>query len=205
MKAIALISGGIDSPVAAYMMKQKKVELVPVYFDNSPFAGEDTKKRALDSARKLGFPSMKVVPNGKNLEAFAQNCERRFCCLFCKRMMLRIASRIARDTGAQAIVMGDSVAQVASQTVPNLYVESQAADVPVIRPLIGMDKEETIRIAKKIGSYEISTRPATCCGIVPKKPSTSAALEKIVCEESKVDVERLVQESVENAEEISLK
>ena len=201
MKAVLLLSGGIDSPVAGYLMK-KKLDLVPMYFDNYPFSGNDTKKRAIDSARKLGFKSIWVVPHGKNLTEFSRKCERKYCCLFCRRLMYRVAEKLARKIGAKAIVTGESLAQVASQTSWNLRVIDEAIKIPVIRPLIGFDKEETIKISREAGLFEISTRPAMCCSIVPSKPSTRADLTRLKEEEKKVNIAKMVKESLAKAKEI---
>jgi thiamine biosynthesis protein ThiI len=200
MKAVLLLSGGIDSPVAGYMMK-RKLELIPVYFDNSPYADQTTKERAMDSARKLGLKKIVIVPHGKNLSEFAEKCERKYTCVLCKRMMYRIAERIAKKHKAVALVTGESLAQVASQTSWNLFVLNDAVSIPVVRPLIGFDKNETIKISKEAGLYDISIRPAMCCGIVPKKPSTRADLKRIKQEEKKVNIGKMVKESVERARE----
>jgi thiamine biosynthesis protein ThiI len=203
MKALLLLSGGIDSPVAGYLMK-KQLELVPVYFENSPYAGKDTMQRAEDSARKLGFKKMAVTPHGSSLKAYAEKCERRYLCVFCKRQMLRVAEELAKEKGASCVIMGDNLAQVASQTLHNLFVVSSAVKIPVVRPLIGFDKEEIIGIAKKIGTYDISTRRVSCCSAVPEKPSTKASLQAVEAEEAKLDVGKLVKESLNKMRELVL-
>jgi thiamine biosynthesis protein ThiI len=114
-------------------------------------------------------------------------------------MMLRIGSALAAQNNAIALVTGDSLGQVASQTLQNLKVESQVIPLPILRPLIGLDKLEIEAVAKKIGTYEISISPGLCCTIVPKKPSTKATLDRILEEENKVDIQSMVQESIENA------
>jgi thiamine biosynthesis protein ThiI len=119
-------------------------------------------------------------------------------------MMLRVAEALARRLGAAALVTGESLAQVASQTAQNLYVESQAVGIPVIRPLIGFDKEESIAIAKAIGTYDASIRRAVCCSVVPDRPATAARLEKILAEEAKLDIAALVKEGLEGAKEVML-
>lgn len=203
MKALALISGGIDSPVAAYLMKSK-VKIFPLYFDNSPYSGKDTKERALDSARVLGFKKMFVIPNGHNLEEIGKKCEAKYRCVLCKRMMIRISGELAKELGMDVLITGESLAQVASQTLQNIYTESQATDIPIARPLIGFNKNEIIDIGKKIGTYDVSIKPATCCSFVPRKPSTHAVLQRILEEEKKIDIKELVEKSLKSKKELKL-
>ena len=202
MLGIALVSGGIDSPVAAHMIAKKGHTLLPLFFYNYPFAGEDTRQRAMRAVTKLqsihkNVLDPVVLDHGKSLTAYAQNCNRKYQCVFCKRMMVRIASALGEQEGASFILMGDSLAQVASQTLQNLFVVEQASSLPVIRPLIGMDKIEIEKIAKEIGTYKISTSKAMCCSIVPNKPSTRAALEVLLEEEAKIDIPALTKQSLE--------
>jgi len=184
-------------------MLRKGVEVVPLFFDND-LPTQDAKERAFAVVRKLGFRKVWVAPHGRNHEAFAERCDARLACVFCKRMMLRIASALARRLGADALVMGDSLAQVASQTAQNLYVVSQAAGVPVIRPLIGLDKEETIALAKELGTYDVSIMPAICCVRAPDRPATAARLGAMLAEEAKLDIDALVTASLEGAKEVVL-
>ena len=183
------------------MMAEKGYELQPLFFFNYPFTGKDTKERALlaiEHLRKL-HPNIRepiILDHGKTLEAYAQNCNRRYQCVFCKRMMVRIASKLVPD--ALFILMGDSLAQVASQTLQNLYVVDQAASLPVIRPLVGMDKIEIEHIAKEIGTFDISISPAICCTIIPDKPSTKAKLSAVLEEETRLDISTLVEQSLKS-------
>lgn len=202
MKVVSLISGGIDSPVSTYLMLRNGVEVVTLHLDNRPFTDEKQVNKALALVKHLECQfgneiKTYVVPHGKNQAAFARNCKRKLGCVLCKRMMLRIAEMIAKKEGADAIVTGDSLAQVASQTLQNLMVETQAVSIPILRPLIGFDKNETIEIARDIGTYEISILPGLCCTIVPKKPATQAKLEIILQEEERVDIAFLMKESME--------
>lgn len=204
MKAIGLLSGGIDSPVAIHLMRERGCEIIPVYFDNSPFSGEDTRERVKEVAQKLGFKELLVVPHGETLLAFARSCERRLGCVFCRRIMLRTAERLAGKLGAEALVTGESLGQVASQTSSNIRAEQAAVSIPIIRPLIGMNKEEIVGIARRIGTFGPSTRPAICCRIVPHKPATRATREQIEGEEKKLDVEALISNEVEHAERLTI-
>lgn len=201
-KLVCLVSGGIDSPVAAYMMIRQGVEIVAVHMDNRPFTDDKNLEKALHLVRHLQKVTKSpiktyVVPHGPNHITFAKNCNRHLHCLFCRRMMFRVAERIAEKEGAVGILTGESMGQVASQTVQNLTVVTQITKLPLIRPLIGMDKQEIIEIARKIGTYEISILPGLCCTIVPKQPSTAAKLDAVTSEEQKVDIDVLVEKSLE--------
>jgi len=203
MKFVVLISGGIDSPVAAYLMLKKGVDLVAVHLDNRPFTDDRELSKALfliDHLSELSGKKIRtvLVPHKDHQLAFSRNCNRHLQCVLCKRMMLRIGERVAQLEGAKAIVTGESLGQVASQTMENLRVENQTVKIPVLRPLIGFDKNEIIGIAKEIGTYDISIRPGVCCNIVPKKPSTRANLEQVLREEEKIDIPSLIETSIEN-------
>ena len=202
MKVISLISGGIDSPVSTYFMIRSGVEVVALHLDNRPFTDDKQVNKVLQLIKhleKLFENEIKtyVIPHAKNQASFARNCKRKLGCVLCKRMMLRIAEKIAKQEGADAIVMGDSLGQVASQTLQNLRIETQTVSIPILRPLIGFDKNDIIEVAKDIGTYEISILPGLCCTIVPKKPATQAKLEDILLEEEKADIVSLLKESLD--------
>ena len=189
LKVLVLISGGIDSPVAAYLVGRLGVEVIPVYFDNSPFSSIEAKSRAVECIKRLkevlGFKEAYIFPNGDNLKEFFEKCKRRFICVLCRRMMLRVAEKFALEVGASALVTGESLGQVASQTLQNILVEDKAVKIPVLRPLIGLNKEESVRIARKIGTYEISIRNVVSCTVNPKQPATKVKLNQILEEEKK--------------------
>lgn len=205
IRLLSLISGGIDSPVATYLMIDRGAEVSGLYLDNQPFTDEKTKLKVLDLVDRLKIVTKKqitfhIVPHGNNQKLFARNCDRHLGCILCRRMMYRIAERIAQKNDAVGLVTGESLGQVASQTLQNIYVESQAINLPVFRPLIGLDKLEIEGIAKEIQTYDISIGPGLCCTIVPKKPSTNANLDRILHEEEKLDIESMVDEAVSNME-----
>ena len=174
------------------------------HFDNAPFAGQGSIERVKLLAKKLGFKELLVINHGPDLTEFMKNCDRKYMCVFCRRMMLRIAEAIAKKQGAQALVTGESLAQVASQTLQNLYVEDDAVKIPIMRPLIGFDKNEIIKIAKDIGTYDISIIPVICCSAVPPKPSTQARLEKIVGEEGKININKLLNSATKSLKKIAI-
>ncbi|MEM0372680.1 MAG: hypothetical protein QXO69_02460 [archaeon] len=203
MKGLLLLSGGIDSPVAGYLMK-KKISLEAVYFENSAPSDAESLKRVKDNTRKIGIKRLYVISHAEALGEYSRKCDKKFLCVFCKRMMLRSAAALAEETGADCLVNGDNLAQVASQTLHNLKTVSDATRMPVVRPLIGMDKNEIIEIAKRIGTFNISTRPVACCPLVPFRPATMASPEKMNSEESKIDVLGLVSKALKERRELKL-
>ena len=202
MKLLSLISGGIDSPVATHMMMEQGAEVIAIHFDNRPFTddGQFEKTRALvEHLGKINNTAIKtwVVPHKESHLAFARNCRRNLHCILCRRMMLRVSEQVAEREGAGALLTGESLGQVASQTLRNIHTESQAVSIPIIRPLIGMDKLEIEKIAKRIGTYEISIMPGMCCSIVPKRPSTYSQLNTVLEEEKNVDIDILAGDALE--------
>jgi len=207
LRGLALVSGGIDSPVAAYLMGKQGLDLVLVHYDNRPFTSDQEVEKAVMLMRKvedaLGRKCQKVlIPHGKAQTEFARSCRRNMECVLCRRMMFRVAEMVAKKYSADCIVTGESLGQVASQTLANINVEERATSLPILRPLIGFDKVEIERIAKRIGTYETSILPGLCCTIAPKKPSTYAKIADAVEQESKVDLEKLAQDEFTGLVEI---
>ena len=209
MKFISLISSGIDSPVATYLLSKNADEIILVHGDITPF----TDNREMENFKKLAKFLDKitpckikiiVIPHGLSLTEFKQNCTDRYTCVFCKRMLLRYAEKIAEKEKADAIIMGDSLGQVASQTLQNIRVVDQAVSIPVLRPLIGLDKEDVVKIAKEIGTYKLSILKSEGCNAVPNKPSTKAKLDIILEEENEIDVKRLVKDAIKQIDIIKL-
>jgi thiamine biosynthesis protein ThiI len=209
MKLVALISSGIDSPVAAYLLSKKTDELILLHADNRPFTDDREIEKFITLAKYLKTMvssklSAYLLPHGQTLEAYKIHCNNKYTCVVCKRMMLRYAEAFARKEQAEAVIMGDSLGQVASQTLQNLRVVEQAVSIPILRPLIGFDKEDTIKIAKQIGTFDLSIAPAEGCAAVPMKPSTQARLEHILAEEQKINVDELVRNVVSQAKIVTL-
>jgi len=205
MKFVSLISSGIDSPVATYLLSKKAEEIILIHGDIRPFTDQREIKNftwlANHLKNLLSCPTkVYIISHGNCLSTFKQNCNNRFTCVFCKRMLLRYAEKIAKKEGAEAVIMGDSLGQVASQTLHNIGVIDQAVNMPILRPLIGFDKEDIVRIAKEIGTYDLSILPSDGCNAVPKKPATRAKLETVLDEEKKIDVDKLVKEAVDKSE-----
>jgi len=191
---VALVSGGIDSPVAAWMMMKRGCRIIPLFVALDTFLDETTiakAKRVVEMLAQYQPGIELVVVRDSYLAAAKEELVRghleKYTCIFCKRRMYRVATTYAKKIGAKGIVTGESLGQVASQTLDNLAVLTDAAEIPIYRPLIGFDKEDTIRIAREIGTFEQSTSPASGCKAVPKGPSTKAKLETIREIESKLE------------------
>jgi thiamine biosynthesis protein ThiI len=204
-KMVSLVSGGIDSPVATWLMMKRGIEVIPVYCNNTPFNDDRAHKRTMDCLKALqewcpGHPfKYYEVPHGENLQSFVDNCSKNKTCLLCKRTMYRIALKIMKKEGASGIITGSSIGQVASQTTYNMYAELYGLCVPLYHPLIAFDKNEIIDIARNIGTYDISIRETGGCGAVPVHPEVKAAMDSMIVEEAKISIEELVDASVENA------
>jgi thiamine biosynthesis protein ThiI len=197
-KMVALFSGGIDSPVAMWLMMKRGCKVVPIYFDNTPYTDESNYNRAMSVIKILREYATQdkfyiyVVPHGKTLEKAITQAPRRLTCLLCKRAFYRVATIIAEKENAKGIITGESLGQVASQTLDNLMVLNEATYLPVFRPLIGLDKLEIEGIAKKIGTYEASCIKTASCSAAPDKPRTKAKLEEV--KKAEEELMNLVQE-----------
>jgi thiamine biosynthesis protein ThiI len=204
-KVVCLVSGGIDSPVAVWLMMKRGCAPIFVNMDLRPFADDQNIEKVKDTIKVLKSwaygikPKTYFVPHGDNLAEFLKSAPRKITCLLCRRSMLKTAERIASKEKALALVTGESMGQVASQTLTNINVEDQAVRIPVLRPLIGMDKEEIIEIAKRIGTFGPSITPAQCCSAPPEHPETKAELDVIEDEENFVNVDKLIEKSLKNA------
>jgi thiamine biosynthesis protein ThiI len=199
---VALVSGGIDSPVAAWLMMKRGCEIIPVFINNQPYSDEASRRKAMECIKVLqswapGRPlTVYEIPDGESLSAFLSNCESRYTCLLCRRMMYRIAHGIMNKENACGIITGSSLGQVASQTAQNMMAETSGIHIPIYHPLIGFDKTEIVDIARNIGTYEPSILPGADCKAVPEKPSTSAKISRIYHEEEKIDIQELLKHAL---------
>lgn len=210
-KAMLLLSGGIDSPVAGWMVAKRGVEIGGVYFESPPYTSERAKQKVVDLAKKIaaytGRFKLYIVPFTDIQMEIYQKCPHQQLTIIMRRIMMRIAEKIANEENAQALITGESIGQVASQTIQSLAVTNAVVSLPVFRPLIGFDKEDIVSIAKKIDTYETSILPyEDCCTIfVPKHPETKPKLEYIQkSEEALETMEDMIEEAIKNTETIIL-
>ena len=192
MLGVALLSGGIDSPVALHLMAKKGFTLVPLHFASGGSEKRVQKIVSILQRMHPGVMDLVTVEQAPAMQAYAENCESKYTCLFCKRMMMRAASLLSEREDAGYILTGDSLAQVASQTLENIVVVEAAASLPVVRPLIGMDKMDTVKISREAGLYGLSSASSPPCPFLPGKPSTKATIEALEAEEAKLDIPALV-------------
>ena len=202
-RAVSLLSGGIDSPVSSWMMARRGVELEMVHFVSPPYTSQQAQDKVLELARLLtawtGRLLVHIVPFTEIQEEIRRNCPEEYFTLIMRRFMMRIAEAIARKANAGALVTGESLGQVASQTMMALGVTEDVTKMPVLRPLIGTDKVEIIRMAREIGTYETSILPyEDCCTVfTPRHPATRPVLEDVVQAESVLDIDGLVAKALE--------
>jgi thiamine biosynthesis protein ThiI len=203
-RALVLISGGIDSPVAAWMIMKRGIEVVALFMDCRPLVDDRTFERAKKTVEILsGWSNTRiktyVIPYGDALLEFLKFEDKRLGCILCKRMMYHVGEKLSTVENTLALVTGESLGQVASQTLQNLNVIEKGVDVPVFRPLIGMDKTEIVRLARTIGTYEASIQHANCCLGPPLNPVTKASFERILKAEKKLQMDSFVEEALRNA------
>ena len=209
-RAALLLSGGIDSPVAGWMMAKRGLELVGIHFFSYPYTSERAKEKVLELGRKLtvwcGRMSVMVVPFTRIQEEIREKCHEELFTLIMRRFMMRIAERVAVEYGCGALITGESLGQVASQTMPAMAVTGAVCGLPVFRPCIGMDKEEIVTIARKIDTFETSILPyEDCCTVfTPKHPNTKPKMPNILDAESRLEVDALGEEAVAGVEIIHL-
>ena len=209
-KAIVMLSGGIDSPVAAYMMAKRGMTLRAVHFHSFPYTSMQARQKVLDLAKLLKkytlHMTVDVVSFTEIQTAIHEKCPEEYMITIMRRFMMRIAERIAKMHGAGAVITGESLGQVASQTLESITSTNSVATIPVFRPLIGFDKDEIIEISQKIGTFDMSILPyEDCCTIfLPKRPVTKPRLEHVLRVESVLDVDALVDNAMQNIETVTI-
>lgn len=206
-RVMTLLSGGIDSPVATYLASKRGLQINAVHFHSFPFTSEKSMQKVEELAQRIAQYTGKIAIYKVNLlpiqQEISQKCPEEYMTILSRRFMMRIAERIALESGCSALVTGESIGQVASQTIEGLTATNDAVEsMPVIRPLISFDKEEIIHIAKTIDTFETSIIPEEdCCTVfLPKKPATKPRMEKIRVSESHLDIEALVQSAIDHME-----
>ena len=210
-RAMCLLSGGIDSPVAAYMIAKRGVEVECVHFFSYPYTSQLARDKVMELARLVtkycGRMTVNIVGFTQIQEAIRDNCPEEFFTLIMRRFMMEISQRIAKDDGCKALITGENLGQVASQTMEAMAVTGAVVDIPIFMPLIGMDKEEIVTIARKIGTLDTSILPyEDCCTVfTPKHPKTKPTLGQLINAERKLDREALIQQALESVEKIAVK
>lgn len=210
-RAALLLSGGIDSPVAGWMISKRGVVLDAVHFHSHPYTSDRAKEKVIELAKIMtqytGPIRLHIVPFTDIQLDIIDKCPKNYLTIIMRRLMMRIAEKIARESGAMALITGESIGQVASQTMESLVVTDNAVDMPVFRPCIGMDKEEIVTISKKIDTYETSILPyEDCCTIfVPKHPKTKPSISEIQeAEKLLTDPEGMMEKAIQDREIIDL-
>ena len=209
-RAMCLLSGGIDSPVAAYMIGKRGVEIEAVHFFSYPYTSQLAKDKVIELARLVtkytGRMTVNVVSFTEIQEAIRDNCPEEFFTLIMRRFMMEISQRIAKRDGCGALITGENLGQVASQTMEAMAVTGAVVDIPIFMPLVGMDKEEIVTIARKIGTMETSILPyEDCCTVfTPKHPKTKPTIAQLLDVEKKLDRETLIQRALDSIEKIKV-
>lgn len=211
-RALFLVSGGIDSPVAAWLLIRKGIDPVFAYFDNYPLCDQAAESIALETIRKVcsnldahDVP-VYLVSHSPDLQEIVSKCPEKYACVLSRRIMLRVAEQIATKENCTAIVTGDAIGQKASQTLQNITsADCVLNKMPVLRPLVGMNKQQIVRYAEAIGTYETSIRPGVAtCGVPTSNPSTAARRDRLAEVEGALDLEAMVRRDVENARVITV-
>ena len=201
-RGLLLLSGGIDSPVAGYMLAKRGVRIEALHFESFPYTSERAREKVLDLAKivseYVGDIDVHVVSLTHIQEELVKNCEEDYFTLLLRRYMMTIAERVAKMKGCSALITGESLGQVASQTMQAIGVTDAAVNMPVFRPCIGMDKEEIVTVSRQIGTFETSIQPyEDCCTVfTPRHPRTKPELAKVLVQENKVDFAALVEEAM---------
>ena len=210
-RAAALLSGGIDSPVAAYMIAKRGVALDMVHFFSYPYTSQQAQDKVLELARLLtpytGQLTVHVVPFTAIQEELRRSCPEELFTIVMRRFMMRISQKVAARCGAKALVTGESLGQVASQTMDAMRVTEAVVDLPVLRPVVGMDKEEIVQISRKIGTYDTSILPyEDCCTVfTPRHPRLRPVLGEVEHAEEALDIDGMVQAAVDGIERIQIR
>ena len=209
-RAVTMLSGGIDSPVASYMMARRGLSLIPIHFHSFPYTSEQAKEKVVELTRILTRYCMRmtldVVPFTHAQEEIRRHCPEPLTTILMRRLMLRIAGRVAEANGCGAIVTGENLGQVASQTMEAIAVTEECSPLPILRPVIGMDKDEIVAIARRIGTFETSILPyEDCCTVfTPRHPRTKPRLAEVLQAEEALDIAGLVDEAYRGIERIRI-
>ena len=199
MKALLLLSGGIDSPVAGMIAKGKGIDLVAIHFSLEPFTDNTAEQKSVALAKKIGIRKLYVVRHGEIHAEIVKSCNHRYYYIITRRLMWRVAEKIAEREKCDFLITGENLGQVGSQTLDNMAVIDNAVKMKILRPILSNDKNETIELAKKFGTYELSSGPEMCSVLGPRHPATKSTVEIIESEEQRVDMQNLLKLSLDNA------
>ena len=186
MKALLLISGGFDSAVAGYLVNKQGIEVSAIHFSYEPFTDNGPEIKSREACKILGIKDFKVVNISKECGKIAKECNHRLYFILTKRLMMKLAEKEAEKQGCTFLITGENLAQVSSQTLKNLQAITKAVEIQILRPLLTYDKTEILKIAKEIGTYDVSIGPEVCDVLGPKHPATTCKLEEIEAEERKI-------------------
>ncbi len=209
-RAVTLLSGGIDSPVSSYMIARRGVQVIPVHFFSYPYTSEKAKEKVLELAKILtgycGTLNVEVVPFTKIQEEIGKKCPEELYTIVMRRFMMRISEKIAERNGCSALVTGENLGQVASQTMQAMAVTEECVNLPILRPLVGMDKRDIIEISRHIETFDTSILPyEDCCTVfTPRHPRTKPKIDEVVKAEADLDIDALVNEAFENIERVRI-
>lgn len=203
-KGLLLLSGGIDSPVAGHLA-MKKAKIIALHFSSEKITGKESIAKSEKLCKALGIKKLIVVDISDQLVEIASKCKHAYYFVLMRRLMYRIAERIAKKERCDFIVTGESLAQVSSQTLKNLSAISFAAKMPIARPLLCLEKEETIKIAEHIGTFEISKGHEFCDALGPRHPITKASITRVLEEEAKLDLEKMTSDALTKTLYMSIK
>jgi len=196
MKALLLLSGGFDSPVAGHMMKQKGLDIVALTFSQEPITDDQEVRKSAKLAKHIGCDKHIVIKIGTQLAEIVKQCKHKYYYILQRRLFFRIAEIIAKKEGCEYLITGDNLGQVGSQTLSNMCVIDNATSMTVLRPILCNDKNETIAIARTIGTYETSEGPELCSLLGPKNPVTSSNLRYIEFEEKNLEMDSLIDQAI---------
>lgn len=197
VKVLLLLSGGIDSPVAGRLLQEGGHEVGAVHFSQAPFTDDSPEEKSRASAELLGMGPVWSSRAGACFATLASDCEHRYYYVLSKRFMLRTAAALARREGYDAVATGENLGQVSSQTLQNLASIHQAAGLPVLTPLLALDKQEIITIAEEIGTYDLSVGPEMCDALGPDKPATWTSLDEVLEQEARIDTDALTEAALD--------
>jgi len=201
MKALALLSGGFDSAVAIKLM-QDKLEIIALHFSLEPFTDNTPEKKSLELAKKLNLKEFYVINHSNEHSEITKKCLHKYYYVVSRRLMYKVAERLAEKLKCNFVLDGCNIGQVSSQTLSNLTTITSAVDIPILHPLLCYDKDDIIKLARKFDTHEISKGPEMCNILGPKHPATRSKLEVIKKEEGKLDINKLVKSSLKNLRKV---